>query len=202
MYVSHVLYPVRVLGPGDRIGIWFSGCEHHCPGCSNPELWDPQPQQEIAGGKLLDMIRAVASAHPVSGFTLTGGDPFLQPEALRELLPALREIADDILVYTGYDYAGLVRQYPDLVSQIPVVIDGPYIEERNTNCPLRGSDNQNLIYRDAETEARYTAYLSRYENRIQNFSVRGGIVSVGIHRPGYKRQLKQILEKRGIETDE
>ena len=39
MYVARILYPVKVLGPGNRIGIWVSGCNHRCKGCSNPELW-------------------------------------------------------------------------------------------------------------------------------------------------------------------
>lgn len=36
MYVAGILYPVEVLGPGKRIGIWFSGCLSKCKGCSNP----------------------------------------------------------------------------------------------------------------------------------------------------------------------
>ena len=39
MYIARILYPVKVLGPGNRIGIWFAGCHHRCKGCSNPELW-------------------------------------------------------------------------------------------------------------------------------------------------------------------
>lgn len=42
MYIARILYPVKVLGPGERIGIWMDGCEHGCIGCSNPELWDIQ----------------------------------------------------------------------------------------------------------------------------------------------------------------
>lgn len=36
MYVARILYPVEVLGPGKRVGIWFSGCPSKCKGCSNP----------------------------------------------------------------------------------------------------------------------------------------------------------------------
>ena len=27
-------------GPGVRVGVFLSGCPHHCPGCFNQELWD------------------------------------------------------------------------------------------------------------------------------------------------------------------
>ena len=45
MYVSRVLYPVNVLGIGNRVGIWTSICKHKCIGCSNPELWEAKESQ-------------------------------------------------------------------------------------------------------------------------------------------------------------
>lgn len=47
MYVARILYPVMVLGPGKRIGIWFVGCRHQCKGCSNPELWETAEKYQI-----------------------------------------------------------------------------------------------------------------------------------------------------------
>lgn len=47
MYIARILYPVEVLGPGKRIGIWFCGCPRRCEGCSNPELWE---FQKVKGG--------------------------------------------------------------------------------------------------------------------------------------------------------
>ena len=48
MYIARILYPVKVLGPGNRIGIWFNGCIHHCKGCSNPELWKTQERYKVS----------------------------------------------------------------------------------------------------------------------------------------------------------
>lgn len=202
MYIARILYPVRVLGPGERIGIWFEGCRHFCAGCSNPELWEQQPEHHINIKILEQMIRKIAADSPVDGFTLTGGDPFWQPEALAALLPILHTISDDILVYTGFTWEDLRDQYPDILAQIGVLIDGPYIEQRNHNCPLRGSDNQRLIYSSQAMEEKYRTYLTNFTNQIQNFRARDGVISVGIHRPGYNDEIKARLHSKGVLTDE
>lgn len=201
MYVARILYPVRVLGPGDRIGIWFAGCEHHCKGCSNPELWDTAKKYMTSGEILKGMLARVADDHPIDGFTLTGGDPFFQPEALRELLPILQEFSTDILVYTGYMYEDLQVKYPDILERVAVLIDGPYIEERNNNCSLRGSDNQRIIYHDDAVREKYEDYLSGHTNRIQNFRSRDGVISVGIHRSGYHEEFQEKMKSKGVLTD-
>jgi len=202
MYIARILYPVEVLGPGKRIGIWFDGCEHHCRGCSNPELWEQQERYRAEAGTVLEMIRMIAGENPVDGFTLTGGDPFLQPEALGELLDPLREISEDILVYTGYLAEDLEKRYPELLARIAVLIDGPYMEARNHALPLIGSDNQRIIYLKEGYRERYAPILAQETSRIQNFRVRDGIISVGIHRPDYAQQLKDAVQRKGLTIDE
>ena len=38
LYIDRIHYPVYTLGPGKRIGIWFSGCSKKCYGCISPSL--------------------------------------------------------------------------------------------------------------------------------------------------------------------
>ncbi|MBQ9008491.1 MAG: 4Fe-4S cluster-binding domain-containing protein [Clostridia bacterium] len=201
MYIARILYPVEVLGPGKRIGIWFDGCRHHCRGCSNPELWEQQERYRVSGENVLEMIRLIAGENPVEGFTLTGGDPFLQPEALAELLPALSQISGDILVYTGYLYEDLNTRFPQLLSEIAVLIDGPYVEARNRALPLIGSDNQRILFLKEEYRERYAPVLRQRTSRIQNFRVRDGVISVGIHRADYKEQLAESARRKGLEIE-
>lgn len=104
MYVARILYPVEVLGPRRRIGIWFDGCCHFCKGCSNPELWKIDLKYKTDLRQVKRLIKSIENQHEIDGFTLTGGDPMFQPEALREILPELSKISDDILMYTGYEY--------------------------------------------------------------------------------------------------
>ena len=197
MYVARILYPVNVLGPGDRIEIWFSGCIHKCLGCSNPELWEQKKNQYISVDGIMKLISSVADTHKVDGFTLTGGDPFYQPEALRELLPLLNTISDDILVYTGYKYEILSSKYEDILMNISVLVDGKYEEELNTGAVLKGSDNQRIICLKNQYEEIYKDYLSGARSRIQNFHTESGTVSVGIHLPEYENKLQdKIIETK------
>lgn len=202
MYIARILYPVKVLGPGNRVGIWFAGCEHHCKGCSNPELWDFNKRYKTSINVVENLLEKVAQDYIIDGFTLTGGDPFFQPEALKDLLPVLKNYADDILVYTGYDYVEVKDKYPDLLNTVTVLIDGKYIEELNNATPLKGSENQNIIIIDEKYKEFYELYLKNVENKIQNFMLLDGVVSVGIHKPGYEKVLDNILMKKGLNKNE
>ena len=200
MYIARILYPVQVLGPGNRIGIWFNGCTHGCEGCSNPELWQQQERYRTTAETVLELIDRICRTQTVEGFTLTGGDPFAQPEALRLLLPKLQQESKDILVYTGYSYAEVQQSYPDILEQIGVLIDGKYVQERNNGAVLRGSDNQNVLVLRPSLEEKYHRYLQNTKNEIQNFTARDGVISVGIHRPDYEERVDILLRGKGLKN--
>lgn len=199
MYVARVLYPVEVLGPGKRVGIWFCGCPRRCKGCSNPELWEFQDRYKTTPQRIFELVLQIAKKHPIDGFTITGGDPMYQSAALRELISLLRSISKDILVYTGYSRSELSDEQ---LSGITVLIDGEYIENRNTNCRLRGSDNQSIHILNDGLRERYNDYLSSTENQIQNFMTSDGMVSVGIHRPGFMTDLNKAIMQKGVKNNE
>jgi len=77
MYVARILYPVTVLGPGKRLGIWFAGCKHKCSGCSNPELWNMDKKYYVTVQQVTQLIRKIADKRRIDGFTITGGEPML-----------------------------------------------------------------------------------------------------------------------------
>ncbi len=195
MYIARVLYPVEVLGPGKRIGIWTCGCPHRCEGCANPELWEVDESRNIELPVLLDLVRRIASEKQVDGFTITGGEPFLQREELKALLSSLSAWSDDILVYTGYRKEQL--QDSDL-EHISVLIDGPYIKGKNTGLQLRGSSNQRIHILDERYRELYDLYLSDDRSRIQNFLEGTSVISVGIHRPDFAETIAQRMQERGL----
>lgn len=191
MNVARILYPVNVLGPGNRVGIWLCGCHRACPGCSNPELWYKQPQYEIPVEGVVELIKRISAKYPVDGFTISGGEPFEQPLDLALLIGHIKCISEDILVYTGYTLDALRAQNDkdiDLIlKHVAVIIDGPYIENQNEALPLKGSKNQKIHILKEQYAQLYTRYLDGCGNKIQNFSTNDGIVSVGIHHRGFTR---------------
>lgn len=199
MYVARILYPVEVLGPGKRIGIWFCGCPHKCKGCSNPELWEFQEKYKTSLEAILTLIETIAKEHQVDGFTITGGDPMYQADDLQKLVMHLCKISSDILVYTGYEIEELPKEY---LHNISVLIDGKYIEERNNNCILRGSDNQRIFILNTDVHKKYNEYLKNASNQIQNFTTSDGIVSVGIHRSHFIDDLNGKIIEKGLNCNE
>ena len=191
MNLARILYPVRVLGPGERIGLWLCGCSRRCKGCSNPELWERRAEFEIAPQDVWALIRQIAAAHPVDGFTISGGEPMEQPEELAVLLRLLTAVSEDILIYTGCRIEELrARHDPatdSILQKAAVLIDGEYREELNENVLLRGSSNQNIHILNPNYGGRYRNYLARTHNQIQNFTTTDGVVSVGIHHRGFSK---------------
>lgn len=187
-----------MLGPGNRVGIWFDGCSHACKGCSNPELWEFQVQYSTSIKTVIKLIDTIQESQVIDGFTITGGDPFEQPEDLQQLLTYARTVSTDILVYTGYDYSYLQKNHSNILELITVLIDGRYIEEKNDNSFLIGSSNQNIIILDESYKNKYEQYLAAGINEIQNFTARNGVISVGIHRVGYEEELDTKITKMGL----
>lgn len=185
LYLDRILWPVTALGPGNRVALWVSGCSHRCPGCANPELWERRPEQRIPVSKAVDFLERLWKEKNPDGLTITGGEPFDQAGALAGMLDC-RASWRDILIYTGYRREELLRDpcRKALLLRADVLIDGPYIEERNNpSAVLRGSENQRLIFKDAQTEKRYREYMEK-GRQIQNFVYDYQILSVGIHQRG------------------
>lgn len=187
MYVARILYPVMVLGPGKRIGIWFAGCRHQCRGCSNPELWEPEKKYQITLQQAEQFIRKIAVNHRVDGFTITGGEPMEQAEEIAELLEQVKDISDDVLMYTGYDIEELLSDgQRKLLDRVSVLIDGRYKEEMNDNTFLRGSSNQKIHVLSEKYKKKYLDYVNKGQNEIQNFMINNEVISVGIHKKDFK----------------
>ncbi len=197
MNIARILFPVKVLGPGNRVAIWVCGCPRRCPGCSNPELWEQKPEYEITVSELKYLIGSIADSQKIEGFTITGGEPMEQPEELAGLIAYLKTISSDVLVYTGYKYEELTQQESKFIDEIlrwaAVLIDGQYVEQYNTDVLLRGSENQNIVVLNDEYKAYYENFLETAHNQIQNFATSDGVVSVGIHKRDFLETLHQKI---------
>lgn len=193
MNAARILYPVKTLGPGKRVGLWLCGCHRRCVGCSNPELWERRPEYEISAARLAELIGKIVEDNPVDGFTVTGGEPLNQAEELLGLLDFMREISGDILIYTGYTMEEIAadRSSPAWVAvrKAAAVVDGVYIEARNRGGIMVGSDNQRVFIVDRAYGPLYRDYLRGGGARVQNFAGNGSVYSVGIHRAGFADEM-------------
>ena len=65
MKVARIIFPIKVLGPGNRVGIWLAGCPHRCKGCSNPELWDSSVVRDISPVSVIESIKKLHTMIPL-----------------------------------------------------------------------------------------------------------------------------------------
>jgi anaerobic ribonucleoside-triphosphate reductase activating protein len=82
--------------------VWTAGCERHCPGCANPELWEIKESQKISEDLLANLIKQMLLKHKVDGITITGGEPFLQSSALASCLTRIGPERPEVLIFSGF----------------------------------------------------------------------------------------------------
>ena len=87
-------------GPGLRTVVWFQGCTLGCPGCFNPATHDSRGGRTVDTRELVTEIRSLGQQ--IEGVSISGGEPFQQPEALLDLLTGLGDSHLSRLVFSGY----------------------------------------------------------------------------------------------------
>lgn len=133
-------------GPGQRFTIWFQGCLLHCKGCYNPEF------QPLEGGMPMttdELLKAILSTPGIEGVTYTGGEPFLQAEALVGLSSKIRSHGLSIVAYSGYTMEHILKEIPGgkrLLSHLDILIDGEYDASQRASLLWRGSRNQRVRF--------------------------------------------------------
>jgi anaerobic ribonucleoside-triphosphate reductase activating protein len=178
IYVHAKEHCVRTLGPGERFVLWTAGCGRRCPGCTTPESWDMHAGRKIS----VDELRMEIVSSGREGLTISGGEPFLQAEALARLIRGVRRFTDiGVIVYTGYTYEELTAmpQAAGLLAETDLLIDGPYIRELDDGKSLRGSSNQRIL----PLTDRYIPDLWLYGNegrKREVFNYPSGVAEVGI----------------------
>lgn len=147
MRVLSVLDESVVDGPGIRTVIFTAGCPHRCPGCHNPESWNPRGGEDVAIEDLLDRIERSGW----DGVTVSGGEPFLQPEALARLVDGCKTLQKNVWVYTGYTFEQLQAMDDEHVTRVldraDVLVDGRFEQPlMDRSLRFRGSSNQRIIF--------------------------------------------------------
>ena len=200
-------FPVTVLGPGQRIGLWLQGCSIRCKGCVSRDTWPQDATKAMPVAALLDWCRRVA-VPGCDGITLSGGEPFDQPKALAALLAGLDAwrtqdgLDFDILCYSGYSLKTLEKKHAPLLAQLDALIPEPYAAGRPLGHLWRGSDNQTLVPLSARGAARYRDYAAApqppEEKRMQVGVDHGRLWMIGIPHRGDMAALEELCRARGL----
>ncbi|OPJ55137.1 pyruvate formate-lyase-activating protein [Alkalithermobacter paradoxus] len=93
-------------GPGIRYITFLQGCPLRCKYCHNRDTWDPSGGNEYTVSSIIDDVKKYTPFMKYSGggITVSGGEPMLQPEFVKELL--MRAKANEI--HTAIDTSGFV----------------------------------------------------------------------------------------------
>ena len=190
--VAAVAARTGALGPGTRAVVWVQGCPLNCPGCLAPD-WIPfvsanqwTPQQVLEKIDLANII----------GLTFSGGEPMEQAAGLAALARLARKQKDlDLICFTGYRYERLVKNPPndgvqELLAEVDVLIDGPFVQSLNDSVGLRGSSNQRVIH--------LTSRLREHDFEAQSRSIEvtvsdGELAFIGIPT----QDILSVLERMG-----
>jgi len=200
-------WPVTVLGPGRRIGLWVQGCTIHCPGCVSQDTWPSDAGRTIAVPDLLAWCRRVTTG-ALDGVTISGGEPFEQPAGLRALLEGLLawrradRLEFDVLCYSGFPLKTLERKHGKLLALLDAVIPEPYVNDLPQGNIWRGSRNQPLVALSDRGRARYTMHVDAAADaggkRMQATIEGGRVWMIGIPGRGDMAAVEALCASRGL----
>ena len=132
------------------VGVWFSGCTHHCKNCQNPMSWNENNGEEFSQKTIYDIINHFKENEKFYGnLFLTGGDPLCEYniDCCTKFVKQFKETFSDkfpIWIWTGYNFEE-VKDF-EILKYIDVLIDGRFIDElKDYNLEYRGSSNQRVI---------------------------------------------------------
>ena len=140
-------------GPGVRVSIFVSGCNHHCQGCFNEEAWDFN-YGKVFTEKTIDEIIEALKPDYITGLSLLGGEPFefINQQGLLPLLKKVKETYNNktIWAYSGFLYEDLLKMKYDetkeILDLIDVLVDGKFeLTLKDPMLYFRGSSNQRII---------------------------------------------------------
>jgi anaerobic ribonucleoside-triphosphate reductase activating protein len=148
--ISRLHYPVTTLG------LWFQGCSIRCPGCTSADTW-ASGRGTTTVSEVVQAIRPWLST--ADGITISGGEPFDQPDALAALLGAVGDVFNgSVLVYSGHPLEAIGIPLSAMEGMLDALITDPFVASEPDTLALRGSDNQRLHLLTARGRREFSRY--------------------------------------------
>ena len=140
-------------GPGVRVSLFVSGCNHHCKGCFNSIAWDFNYGNDFEDNTINEIVEALDKNY-IEGLSLLGGEP-LEELNQKDVLRLIKEVKEKlpnktIWLYSGFTYEEIcnmkTKQIKDIIKNIDVLVDGKFeIDLYDPALFFRGSSNQRII---------------------------------------------------------
>ncbi|GAA2383417.1 pyruvate formate-lyase-activating protein [Dactylosporangium salmoneum] len=91
-------------GPGTRFVAFLAGCPLRCLYCQNPDTWHMRDGEPTTADEVLNKLAGFADFVRIAGggFTVSGGEPLLQPQFTRDLLTGAKALG----LHTALDTSG------------------------------------------------------------------------------------------------
>lgn len=116
-------------GPGIRFAVFMQGCPQRCIYCHNPDTWKASGGEEMTAEEIVKkVVRYKAYFGKDGGITVSGGEPFMQPEFLTELLRLCKENG----IHTAVDTCGFYLD--DKVKEALLYTDLVLLDIKHTNA--------------------------------------------------------------------
>lgn len=116
-------------GPGVRAVVFMQGCPLRCACCHNPDTWDFNGGTEVTPDEIFRKIKRLKNYFgEEGGVTVSGGEPLMQPEFIKELFTLCK--TDGIT--TAIDTSGCILN--DKIKEIlnltdTVLLDYKYVTD-------------------------------------------------------------------------
>ena len=155
--------------------------------------------------ELIVWCQEVTKKEGIDGVTITGGEPFEQPHALKYLLDALSTwrsdamLEFDIFCYSGLSLKKLEGKHRDILRFIDVMCPEPYVGKFHGTSRWRGSTNQPLIgLSERGKEIARKAEDMTFQKHFQLDVSNGRIWFIGIPDKNDMERLERLSADRGL----
>lgn len=146
------------------------------------------------------------SLDTIQGITFSGGEPMAQAAALSHLVKRIRSQRDlSFMSFTGYTLKHLrsrgTQAQQELLSQLDILVDGPFVTQRRTDLRWRGSDNQIVHLLSARHDAASLKLEERGYQVELEFDENGSPHWMGIPPDGLREIVEVGLKEKGISLE-
>ncbi|MBN2260813.1 MAG: radical SAM protein [Clostridiales bacterium] len=142
MKINKIINFSSVDGPGNRLVVFFQGCNLNCVYCHNPETIDYNQEGEfISVNQLFERIKKAEKY--ISGVTFSGGECSLQSDAIFEIGEILKKHGIKLMMDTNFTQPSII--YEKLSSCVDAFIVDMKAYNGNIHKALTGSANNQIL---------------------------------------------------------